>query len=77
MNIKILTNHMLSKKGTTSGYPFDESTLVLKVINKMFALIPDNEIPLRIDLKCDPQEAQVLRGIHKSIIPGYHMNKEH
>lgn len=43
----------------------------------MFALIPENETPLRINLKCDPEEAQILRGLHRSIIPGYHMNKEH
>ena len=68
---------MLSKKATTSGYPFDETTLVLKVMSKMYALIAEDESPLRITLKCDPENAQILRGIHKSIIPGYHMNKEH
>ena len=77
MNLEILNQYLLNKKGVTSGYSFDESTLVFKVINKMFALVPENEIPLRISLKCDPEEAQVLRGMHKSIIPGYHMNKEH
>ena len=77
MNLEILNQYLLNKKGATSGYPFDESTLVFKVINKMFALVSENEIPLRISLKCDPEEAQVLRGMHKSIIPGYHMNKEH
>jgi predicted DNA-binding protein (MmcQ/YjbR family) len=44
---------------------------------QIFALISEDEIPLRINLKCDPEEAQILRGMHKSIIPGYHMNKEH
>jgi len=68
---------MLSKKATTSGFPFDEVTLVIKVMNKMYALITEDESPLRITLKCDPDDAQILRGLHKSIIPGYHMNKEH
>ena len=77
MKINILTDYLLSKIGTTSGYPFDESTLVFKVMNKMFALIAEIENPLRINLKCDPEEAQILRGMHKSIIPGYYMNKEH
>jgi len=77
MKLKPLNNYLLSKNGTTSGYPFDENTLVFKVVNKMCALIGEDETPLRINLKCDPEEAQVLRGIHKSIIPGYHMNKEH
>lgn len=77
MKINTLTEYLLSKKASTSGYPFDESTLVLKVVNKMFALIAEDETPLRINLKCDPDEAQILRGMHKSIIPGYYMNKEH
>jgi predicted DNA-binding protein (MmcQ/YjbR family) len=77
MNFDLLNKYLLSKKATTSGYPFDDTTLVFKVINKIFALIAEDETPLRINLKCDPDEAQILRGMHKSIIPGYHMNKEH
>ena len=77
MNLKSITKYLLSKNGTTSGYPFDITTLVFKVMNKIFALISEDETPLRINLKCDPDEAQILRGMHKSIISGYHMNKEH
>lgn len=77
MNIESLTKYLLSKKGSTSGYPFDETTLVFKIMNKMYALVAEDETPLRINLKCDPAEVQILRGMHKSIIPGYHMNKEH
>ena len=77
MSLKLLSQYLLRKKGTTSGYPFDEKTLVFKVMNKMYALVSEDEKPLRINLKCDPEEAQILRGMHKSIIPGYHMNKEH
>ena len=28
-------------------------------------------------MKCDPEEAQILREIFPSILPGYHMNKTH
>ena len=77
MELQKLIDYILEKKVTTSSYPFDKTTLVFKVMNKMFALISEDEIPLRINLKCDPEEAQILRGMHKSIIPGYHMNKEH
>ena len=31
----------------------------------------------RINLKCDPEEAIILRDIHDDVIPGYHMNKAH
>ncbi len=77
MDTNQLKQYMRHKKTVTSGYPFDDTTLVFKVVNKMFALIAEDENPLRINLKCDPNEAQILRGMHKSIIPGYHMNKEH
>ena len=77
MDLETLNKYLLSKKGTTSSYPFDEITLVFKVVNRMFALISEEDNPLRVNLKCDPEETQVLRGMHKSIIPGYHMNKEH
>ena len=77
MNLESLNQYLLKKKATTSSYPFDETTLVFKVVNKLFALIAEDEIPIRINLKCDPEEAQILRGMHQSIIPGYHMNKEH
>lgn len=43
----------------------------------MFALISEDEIPLRMNLKCDPDDAQALRAQHSAIIPGYHMNKQH
>ena len=54
MNHKLLNNYLLSKNGTTSGYPFDKTTLVFKVMNKMFALIAEDKNPLHINLKCDP-----------------------
>lgn len=43
----------------------------------MYALAGINERPLRVNLKCDPEQVQALRAMHDSIIPGYHMNKEH
>jgi predicted DNA-binding protein (MmcQ/YjbR family) len=67
----------LAKKGATASYPFGEGTLVFKVMGKMFALISENENPLRMNLKCDPDDARALRAQHQAIIPGYHMNKRH
>jgi len=31
----------------------------------------------QINLKCKPEEAIILRDIFVSVIPGYHMNKDH
>ncbi|WP_166425754.1 MmcQ/YjbR family DNA-binding protein [Paraglaciecola sp. 20A4] len=31
----------------------------------------------RMNLKCDPQEAIMLRDVFSAVMPGYHMNKQH
>ncbi len=77
MKIKKLKEYLLSKKDSVVDMPFGPETLVFKVHNKMFALIMVNKNPLRINLKCDPDNAVALRSIFSAIIPGYHMNKEH
>ena len=63
--------------GVTEEFPFDEDTLVFKVAGKMFALTSVTDLPMRINLKCDPDRAVLLRAEHASILPGYHMNKKH
>jgi predicted DNA-binding protein (MmcQ/YjbR family) len=45
-------------------------------MGKMFALTGlDGDF--RINLKCDPEKAIVLREQYSYVIPGYHMNKKH
>lgn len=63
-------------KGTTEHFPFDNRTLVFKVMNKMYALV-DVEEPDGINLKCDPEKAIELRERYSSVQPGYHMSKKH
>jgi predicted DNA-binding protein (MmcQ/YjbR family) len=43
----------------------------------MFALTAWGEVPLRVSLKCDPLEADLLRSMFEAIQPGYHLNKSH
>lgn len=74
---KELDTYLLAKPAATVEYPFDETARVYKVAGKMFALIGEDNDPLRINLKCDPADALALRAAHKTIIPGYHMNKKH
>ncbi|RLD49686.1 MAG: MmcQ/YjbR family DNA-binding protein, partial [Bacteroidetes bacterium] len=76
MNIEELRNYCLSKPGVTEGFPFDETTLVFKVMDKMFALT-DTHSEFSINLKCDPQKAIELREHYPTVKPGYHMNKKH
>ncbi len=77
MNIEEITKYCLKKKGVTQGFPFDEETLVLKVMDKIFLLASLEKIPLQINLKCVPEEAIELREKYEAVIPGYHMNKQH
>ena len=72
-----LRTYIESKAGALADYPFDEYTRVYKVGGKMFALISEDENPLRMNLKCDPADSLALRAEHKAILPGYHMNKKH
>lgn len=76
MNIEELRDYCLSKKGVTESLPFDDTTLVYKVMGKMFALT-DTQGDLSMNLKCDPEKAIELREKYPAIQPGYHMNKKH
>ncbi|PIB36478.1 MmcQ-like protein [Reichenbachiella sp. 5M10] len=76
MNIEEFRAYCLSKPGVTEGFPFDESTLVFKVMNKLFALTNIDDF-VSINLKCDPELALELREQYSSVQPGYHMNKKH
>ncbi|MBE0570680.1 MAG: MmcQ/YjbR family DNA-binding protein [Ignavibacteriaceae bacterium] len=77
MNIEQIREHCLKKKGVTEEFPFDEETLVFKVAGKIFLLASLETIPLRINLKCDPEKAVELREEYEAVQPGYHMNKKH
>lgn len=66
-----------SKPGAEETTPFGPDVLVYKVGGKIFALTVPGDFPARINLKCDPERALVLREGHEAILPGYHMNKRH
>ena len=77
LSLDSLRKHLLSKRGATEETPFGPDVLVFKVMNKMFALLAWQDIPLRITLKCDPDDALALRQQYAAVQPGYHMNKRH
>jgi predicted DNA-binding protein (MmcQ/YjbR family) len=76
MNIEELRAYCLSKKGVEETFPFDDTTLVFKVLDKMFALVSLVNADT-VNLKCDPDRALDLRDQYDAIIPGFHMNKKH
>ena len=75
MNVEDIRLYCLKKKAVTESFPFDDTSLVFKVANKMFALVNlrDNQ---SINLKCDPDKALELREHYSAVLPGYHMNKK-
>jgi predicted DNA-binding protein (MmcQ/YjbR family) len=76
MNFIQIDKYILSKNCATFDYPFDDKVRVYRVCDKIFALMVD-EIPLKINLKCDPLYALELRLLYNAIEAGYHMNKKH
>ena len=77
MNIETFREYCLSKKGVEETFPFDEVTLVFKVLHKMFALTGLNNEIFEVNLKCDPERAVELREAHPEIRAGWHMSKKH
>ena len=67
----------LAFPGAEETTPFGPENLVYKVGGKIFAITNPDEFPPRMNLKCDPARAVSLREDHESILPGYHMNKQH
>ena len=76
MNIEEVRSYCLSYRGAIESFPFDDTTLVVKVGGKIFILV-NLEGDRSINLKCDPDKAIELRETYPAIIPGYHMNKKH
>ncbi len=77
MNIEQFREYALSKKGTSEDFPFDEVTLCLRVMGKIFAITGLDRPQFSVNLKCDPELALDLRERHPEIQPGWHMNKAH
>ncbi|WP_053990908.1 MmcQ/YjbR family DNA-binding protein [Mangrovimonas sp. TPBH4] len=81
MDIEQLHAYCLKKHKATEDFPFDEDTLVFKVLGKMFALISLEKWEAgqkAISLKCNPEYAVELREQYDGlIVPGFHLNNKH
>lgn len=76
MDVEEIRAYCLLKRGTEEGFPFGDTTLVIKVGGKIFILI-NLDVDPSVNLKCDPDRAIELREANPAILPGYHMNKKH
>lgn len=77
MNIEELREYCLSFKNAFECLPFGDEYLVFKIENKMFALMPLDGTEPAISLKCDPDEALVLRDHYRAVEPAFHFNKKY
>lgn len=76
MNLETIREYCLRKKGVTEDFPFDQETLVFRVMGKIFLLVGINPVEY-INLKADPEKAIEWREQYEGVKPGYHMNKKH
>jgi predicted DNA-binding protein (MmcQ/YjbR family) len=77
MDIESFREYCLSKKGTSEDFPFDEVTLCLRVMGKIFAITGLDSERFSVALKCEPDHAIELREQYPEVQPGWHMNKKH
>jgi len=77
MNIEEFHQYCLVKPGAEETFPFDKTTLVFKVMGKMFALTGLDNEQFEVNLKCDPERSIELRDQYCDIRPGFHMSKKH
>lgn len=77
MNFAQARDYLLGKPEAVQDYPFGPEVAVFKVAGKMFATLVETDGVPYSNLKCDPQEAIMLRDLFDEVAPGYHMNKKH
>ena len=77
MKLDRMRAYLLSKPEAVEDFPFGPDARVYKVQGKMFALLAGDDANARVNLKCDPQQAQALRDLFAAVSDGYHMNKKH
>ena len=77
MNGEQARSYFLSLPESLEDFPFGPETPIFKIKNKWFGFLRYKNNIAHINLKCNPEEAMVIRDIFEAVIPGYHMNKEH
>lgn len=77
MTLDAFLDYCSGKPGTSSDFPFDASTICMRVKGRIFALADLHGVPFKVNLKCDPEYALELRDAYQGVQPGYHMNKQH
>lgn len=70
--------HLLGHRGAVEETPFGPQTLAYKVAGKIFALVAQDETPLRISLKVDPDRGAELRAAFpETVAHAPYMDRRH
>lgn len=73
-----LRDYCLGLEEATEDLPFGPDVLVFRYRQKIFALMPLEVFPPRLNLKMDPELVPQHRAQYPELVlPGYHMNKSH
>lgn len=70
----------LAQPAAAESLPFGPGALVYKVMNKMFALLPEEVAPganANVVFKAEPYLGQMLRENYAAVTPAWHFNKQH
>jgi len=62
-------HYLLSKPEAWEDYPFNLPVAVFKLKKKMFATLSYSDGFWRMNLKCDPMEAMMLRDVFEAVLP--------
>lgn len=76
MNIEDVREYCLAKKAATESFPFDDTVLAFKVMNRMFAVLKLTDSD-KLVLKCNPEYAEELREQYDAVEPAWHFNKRY
>lgn len=76
MNVERIRDYCLAKPMATEDFPFDDTTLVFRVMGKIFASIGLDDVDW-FCLKCDPDYAIELRERYAGIAGAWHWNKKY
>ena len=77
MNIEEAREYCLSQKNATECFPFDDVSLVFKVEEKMFLLLPLDADEPCVSLKCSTDYTEELRERYAAVEGAYHFNKKY
>lgn len=77
MNIEEMRLFALTLQNATEDMPFDETTVVFRVENKIFMAIGMGHVDPKVTVKCDPEIAVELRERYEAVEPAFHWNKKY